>query len=273
MFKRILPGIFAFLLLLLGVAAVYALNEISQLRTALDDLKQEVAPPPSYAMWSVGTGGDGVNPYIEWVALYAESTLFPIAGAPSLRFSDQAPVDGRIRDFEIGFYRYGPAWYTQNGIIEFWIGSGQPGGGVFSVAGNNQGGGEIQVRNPADTDSIRLLFHDAETPTITTESGIPLHFAARDGLVSDSKHTFQQGITIPRSSPYTGQIVDGAWDQGVITVPTAAARTGSHIMITPVSQPQGMWWVSSIDDGTSFQVTSSSADEAMNFNWLIIGTS
>lgn len=272
MLKRALPIIFVFLLLLVGAVAVYALNEINQLRTEIDHINQEIAPPPSYAMWSIGTGGDGVNPYIEWVALYPESTLYPIPGAPSLKFSDQAPEDGRIRDFEIGFYRYGPAWYTQNGIIEFWIGSGQPGGGIFSVAGNNQGGGEIQVRNPGDTDSIRLMFHDAETPTITTESGIPLHFAAREGLVSDSEHKFQQGITIPRSSPYAGQIVDGAWDQGVITVPTVAAHTNSHIMITPLSQPQGTWWVSSINDGASFQITSSSANEDMNFNWLVIST-
>lgn len=272
MLKRIVPVIFALLLLLVGAVAVYALNEISQLRTAIDNINQEIAPPPSYAMWSVGTGGDSVNPYVEWVALYPESTLYPIPGAPSLKFSDQAPVDGHSRDFEIGFYRYGPTWYTRNSIIEFWIGDGQPVGGVLSIAGNDHGGGEIQVRNPTDTDGIRLMFHDADTPTITTETGIALHFAAREGLISESRHTFQQGIAFPQDSPFVGKVTDGAWNQGVITVPTTVASTNSHIMITPLSQPKGTWWISTINDGESFQVSSSSADEDMNFNWLIIST-
>ncbi len=109
MIKRTLQAGLVVLLFLTSGVAVYALNQISQLQTAIAEIETQIAPKPSYAMWSVGTGGDGVNPYVEWVALYPKSTLYPIPGAPSLRFMDQAPVEGNPpRDFEIGFYKYGP---------------------------------------------------------------------------------------------------------------------------------------------------------------------
>lgn len=266
--KRIVPVVFAILLLVVGGVAVYAWNEVTQLQAAVQSINQQIAPKPSYAMWTVGTGGDGVNPYIEWVALYPESTLYPIPGAPSLRFSDQARDDPeKPRDFEIGFYKYGPTWYSRNFITEFWLGNGD--GGVLSVAGNDLGGGEVQVRNPADTDSIRLMFRDAERPVIMTETGIPLHFGATDGLISDNLHTFEQGISIPAASGYSGQVIDGRWEQGSITIPASAVTANSLVIVTPLSQPHGQWWVSHLEPEQSFTV-SSADDEDMDFNWLII---
>lgn len=225
-------------------------------------------------MRSIGTGGSDGNPYIEWVAVYPESTLYQMPGAPSLRFSDQAPDDpNKPRDFEIGFYKYGPTWYTKNSIIEFWIGgTNEDGtkGGIFSVAGNDDGGGEIQVRNPTDTDSIQLLFHDAAAPTIKTESGLALHFQANQGLISDNLHTFAQEIAIPPASGYSGQVLTGNWQQGAVTVAAPAVAADDLVLITPLSQPRGQWWVSQVTSGESFTVSSSDAAETMSFNWLIV---
>jgi hypothetical protein len=269
--KRILPAVFVILLLLIGGIAVYALNEVAQLQTAVQSISKQIAPKPSYAMWTVGTGGDDINPYIEWVALYPESTLYPIPGAPSLRFSDQAPDDPeKLRDFEIGFYKYGPTWYSRNSITEFWLGNGS--GGILSVAGNDQGGGELQVRNPTDTDSIRLTYRDTERPTIQTEHGVALHFSAQQGLISDDLHSFEQGISIPSASGYVGQVISGAWDHGSITIATSTVTATSLVTVTPLSQPRGQWWVSGIEPQQSFTVSSSAADEDMDFNWLIIGS-
>ena len=270
MVKRSLQAGLVVLLLLTSSISVYAIYQLSQLQSAIARINQQIAPKSPYAMWSVGTGGDGVNPYIEWVSLYPQSTLYPIPGAPSLHFKDQAPVDAdHVRDFEIGFYKYGPTWYTRDGIIEFWVGNGH--GGIFSIAGNDNGGGEVQVRNPTDTDSIRLEFHDAAAPTIATESGIPLHFAATKGLISDDQQTFTKGIDIPASSGFAGQVLNGHWNQGTITVPTTAIKANSLVLVTPLSQPKGQWWVSHVDAQKSFTVSSSASDENMAFNWLIVG--
>ncbi len=271
MIRRIFPVVFVILLILVGGLAVYTWNQVMEMRAALSSIEQTIAPKPSYAMWSVGTGGDGVNPYIEWVALYPESTLYPIPGAPSLRFDDQAPDDPeKPRDFEIGFYKYGPTWYSRNSITEFWLGSGN--GGILSVAGNDEGGGEVQVRNPTDTDSIRLTFRDAERPTILTETGVPLHLSASQGLISDDPHTFEQGISLPSANGLSGQVVDGLWDQGSLTISTPAVAANSLVIVTPLSQPKGQWWVSAIESQQSFTVRSSAADEDMDFNWLIVGS-
>lgn len=272
----ITAGIAVLLALPTGIA-LYALQQVQTLRSTVVSLNSQLNPDRSYAMRSIGTGGDSENPYVEWFGFYPESTLYPIAGAPSLRFSDQAPADpDKPRDFEIGFYKYGPTWYTRNGIIEFWIGSGNEdgkGGGIFSVAGNDNGGGEVQVRNPTDTDAIRLEYHEAGEPMISTEQGTALHFSAADGLISDSTHIFEQGITIASKGGYTGRVLGGAWQAGSIIVPSAAVTTASLILITPISQPQGTWWVSSIDPDHTFTVSSSATDESMDFNWWIVGSS
>lgn len=197
-----------------------------------------------------------------------QSTLWPYPGAPSLRFADRAPENPDApRDFEIGFYRYGPTWYTKHYIVEFWLGSGA--GGIFSVAGNNNGGGEIQVRNPEDTDSIQLNFYDSEHPVITTESGIALNFAAEDGLISRDRHTFADGIAISRGSGYAGQIMDG-WAGNRVYVPTSAVLTHSLIFITPLSPAEGNWWVADILPNEGFYLQSTSDVETLRFNWWLL---
>ncbi|HVU12199.1 MAG TPA: hypothetical protein VHD90_13025 [Phototrophicaceae bacterium] len=280
MVRRTFEAVLVLVLLLTSAVAVYALYQvnqlqsafasISQLQTSVAEINQQITSKNPYSMWTVGTGGDGKNPYIEWVALYPTSTLYPIPGAPSLHFTDQsAPNPAKPRSFEIGFYKYGPTWYSQNSITEFWLGNG--GGGILSVAGNNNGGGEVQVRNGTDTDSIRLTFRDPTKPTILTETGIPLHFAATQGLIADNTQTFEQGIVIPAASGYAGQVIDGVWSQGSITVPTNVVTDTSLVLITPISQPKGQWWVSKVDAQRAFTVSSSAADESMNFNWMIVG--
>ena len=186
-------------------------------------------------------------------------------------FTDQVRPDDRSRDFEIGFYRYGPTWYTRNHIIEFWIGNAES-GGTLSIIGNDQGGGRVEVRNPTDTDSISVNYMDAERPTILTDSGIALHFKASEGLISEDRQTFEQGIVIPFASDYAGQVIGGGWQQGSIVVPTHTVEATSLITITPLSQPQGLWWVSHIEAGQFFTVSSASPDENMDFNWVMIGS-
>src|SRR5262249_13601467 len=157
---------------------------------------------------------------------------------------------------------------------EFWIGNGNQngeGGGIFSVAGNNDGGGEVQVRNPTDTDSIRLAYHDAGQPTISTEHGTALHFSASQGLISEDTQTFKQGMAIRLASGYAGQVINGQWRSGTIFVNSAAVSQNSLILITPLSRPKGRWWVSPTTNKRGFTLTSSSPNENMNFNWLIIG--
>lgn len=269
--NRVWQGLLLILLVVTSGIAVYALTEINALKAAVAAVQTEIAPPPSYAMWSVGTGGDdGVNPYIEWVALYPESTLYPIPGAPSLRFSDQAPDSpDRSRSFEIGFYKYGPTMYTRNRIIEFWMGDGN--GGIFSIAGNDNGGGQLQVRNPTDTDSVKVDFTDAGAPRISTETGIALRFRARDGLIAESYQTFEEGIGIRAASGYAGQVIDGGWRGGRLTIPNSVVRADSLILITPLSPPQGQWWIAAVDPGQSFTLASTNSAEDMDFNWLIVG--
>ncbi|MEP7292365.1 MAG: hypothetical protein ABI835_11305 [Chloroflexota bacterium] len=270
MIQKTLQAGAAFLLLLTSGTAVYALSELNGIRSQLDAIQHQVSSSNDDALWTVNTGSEEQG-YTEWIGLYPTSTLYDSYGAPSLRFRDLAPDEpDKLRDFEIGFYRYGPSWYTTNDLIEFWIGDGQPEGGIFSVAGNGDGGGEIQVRNPADTDSIRLAFLTENSPVISTESGIALHFAAHDGLISDDKHTFARGIVVPAESGYSGQIVSGAWRHGMISVAASAVNENSLVLITPLSQPKGQWWVDNLNAGESFSVSSTAPDETMDFNWLIV---
>lgn len=268
--KRMLPALLVVALLVVGGVAAYALYQVGQLQAAIASINQQIAPKPSYAMWTVGTGGDGVNPYREWIAIYPESTLYPIPGAPSLRFVDHARDDpDKPRDFEIGFYKYGPTWYSRNSITEFWLGNGD--GGILSIAGNDNGGGEFQARNPTDTDSISLSYRDAEQPRISVGNNNPLYLRADEGLISESAHTFEQGIHMPSDSGYAGQVTDGDWAGGEITIATDAVAQDSVIIVTPLSQPHGQWWVSRQEAGQTFTVSSSADDEDMDFNWLIIG--
>ncbi len=281
MVRRTFEVVLVIVLLLTSAVAVYALYEVNQLQSAFASIGQlqtsvaninhQIASKNPYSMWTVGTGGDGVSPYSEWVSIYPQSTLYPIPGAPSLHFTDQNPPDpSRPRSFEIGFYKFGPTWYSQDAITEFWLGSGS--GGILSIAGNNKGGGEVSIRNPTDTDGLNFTFHDATKPTIYTETGLPIHFSASKGLISDNTQTFEQGIIIPVSSGDAGQVMNGAWTNGTISVPTSAVNANSLVLITPLSQPKGQWWVSKVDAQHSFTVSSSADDESMNFNWMIVGS-
>jgi len=205
-------------------------------------------PIATGAMWSLGTGGTAGQPYFEWVAVYPTSTLWNILGAPSLRFTDHAPYEeGKDRSFEIGFYKYGPTLYTRNHIVEFWIG-GSNAGGTLSVIGN-EGGGQLEVRNPSDTDHISLDYRKADHPTIKVGKN-PLFLRAKEGV-------------------YTERTNEG-WTNGTIVVPTDAVRAESLILITPITEPRGRWWVHVENPGESFVLHSSALDEDMAFNWLII---
>jgi hypothetical protein len=225
-------------------------------------------PVPTGAMWSLGTGGWEGEPYHEWVAVYPTSTLWNILGAPSLRLFDHAPNEpGQHRSFELGFYKYGPTLYTANHIVEFWIGDGE-GGGTFSVIGNDGTGGQIEVRNPTDTDHISLDYRQADRPRIRVSAN-PLYFAADGGLVSESPHTFARGFDVPPQSGHAGQVREG-WQDGAVTVSTRAVSAESLVLVTPLSEPRGRWWVSAITAGESFTVRSTASGEDMAFNWLLI---
>ena len=274
MYKSIFPVVLAALVLVSGATALYALSELQALRSEIASLREAMVTPeaqPNNTLWSAGRADSESEEFTEWVGLYPSSTLYDSDGAPSLRFRDLSRDDpNKPRDFEIGFYRYGPTWYTQNSIIEFWIGNG--GGGTFSIVGNQDGGGQLHVRNPYDNDGISLDFRNADRPTISTETGIALHFSAQQGLISDNKHKFEQGISVDFQSDYTGQVIGETWADGCITVPSSAVESGSIILITPVSLPPSQWWVSNIVPGQSFTITSATTEETMDFNWLIIGT-
>jgi len=268
-----LPTILAVLALLAaGTAIILSTQTTSKPETNIPTYPPSPTPSPvpNGAMWSIGTGGDGQNPYVEWVAVYPVSTLWNILGAPSLRFTDHAPdTPDNVRSFEIGFYKYGPTWYTENHIVEFWLGDGS--GGILSVMGNEDGGAEFQVRNPSDTGSISLSYMNPSHPVIGVDHpDNPLYLRAEKGLVSESKHTFQQGITVPTQSGYAGQITDGDWTDGSLVVETTAIAAESLVLITPISEPEGRWWVGDLVPGESFTVHSTADDENMAFNWLIV---
>jgi hypothetical protein len=251
-----------------GIALVVAVQPEEHAPAAAPTLTP--TPVPNGAMWSVGTGGDGVNPYIEWVALYPTSSLWNILGAPSLRFTDHAPnTPGDNRSFEIGFYKYGPTWHTQNHIIELWIGTHDE-GGTLSVIGNDGGGGQIEARNPTDTDHIALDYRDPDHPVINTNTQ-PLALKGKGGIVSESKHIFKRGIVITSDGGFSGQVIDGAWQDGALVIASQAITAESLVLITPISEPRGRWWVDGLIPGESFTLHSTASDETMDFNWMVIG--
>lgn len=265
-----LPFVVAVLALLVGGIALAAALQPADDSPAAPSPTLTPTPVPNGAMWSIGTGGDGINPYVEWVAVYPVSSLWNILGAPSLRFTDHAPNEpGDNRSFEIGFYKYGPTWHTKNHIIELWIGS-EGKGGTLSVIGNEGGGGQIEARNPTDTDRIALDYRDAEHPVINANKK-PLYLQGKGGIVSESKHTFKRGIVIGSGGGTSGQVIGGAWQDGALVISSKAITAGSLVLITPISEPRGRWWVDTLVPGESFTLRSTASDEAMDFNWLVIG--
>lgn len=229
-----------------------------------------LAPTPTLpgVMWSLGPGGEDDTSYNEWVSVYPTSSLWNSQGAPSLRFYDHAPDRAFDRSFEIGFYKYGPTLYTQNHIVEFWIG-GSEAGGTLSVIGNDTSGGQLEVRNPTDTDHISLDYRVGNRPQISVDTN-PLYLRGKGGVVSESKHIFEHGFDVPPESAHAGQVIDGAWEDGVLVVPSKAVTPDSLVLITPISAPRGRWWVADLADRTSFTVHSTDPGEDMAFNWLII---
>jgi|GEM_PF-3272950 len=262
---------FAVSMLALALAA-WALAIATQPDDVQAELPVDPTPNPTGAMWTLGTGGDGENPYAEWVAVYPTSSLWDILGAPSLRFIDHAPaVPGQDRSFEIGFYKYGPTWHTRNPIVEFWLGGPESGGGSLSVIGNDKTGGMLEVRNPEDTEHIALDYRDPDRPTLRgTHPTNPLRITSQNGIVSENQHTFAEGIAIPPESERAGQVRDAAWQDGALTVRTGAIGADSLVIVTPLSEPRGRWWVDQIEPGASFTVRSTAPDEDMAFNWLLI---
>lgn len=264
--------VLAVVAVLLAIGAAALSDRLSVYAQAFEQALSIMSPPSNGALWSVTMPNPSGEGFVEAVGVYPSSTLYDTAGAPSLRFTDHAPdPDAHPRHFEIGFYKYGAAWYSSNFITEFWLGDGH--GGILSIAGNGAGGGELQVRNPADTDSIRVHFNHPDQPVIETESGIALTLAAREGLISENTHTFKDGINIARDSEYAGQMMDAQWEAGQIMVSSKAVSEGSLVFVTPLSQPRGRWWVAEIIPNEGFIIRSDAPDEDMRFNWLIMGSS
>lgn len=258
-------------LLVAGAALILSASDDEGSGASPTPVPATPTPVPNGAMWSLGTGGGDLGPYHEWVAVYPQSSLWPFVGAPSLRFTNhsaETPPD-ITRTFELGWYRYGPTLHTRNFIVEFWIGDGPGAGGTLSIIGNDGGGGQLQVRNNTDTDHISLDFRRPDYPVISTNDR-PLYFRADHGLVSESPHTFAAGFDVPPSSEHAGQVIGGAWEDGALTVPTSAVQVGSLVLITPVSEPAGRWWIDSLVPGEAFTLRSSAPDESMDFNWLIV---
>lgn len=65
-------------------------------------------------------------------------------------------------------------------------------------------------------------------------------------------------------------MVDSAWDADRLIVPASSVDEHSQILITPLSEPVGRWWVGDITPGESFTVFSSARDETMRFQWFIV---
>ena len=78
-----------------------------------------------------------------------------------------------------------------------------------------------------------------------------------------------QGIRIAPESARIGQTNGTAWDAGAITI-AAAVDADSIVLITPITEPRGRWWVDDVAPGGGFTVRSSAPDEDMAFNWLIL---
>ena len=272
----VLYGVFGFSVMTFGISLILLVTlaeRLNQLDSMTADLAatpsaSPVTPPTTSALWSLPYPNDLSK---ELVAVYPISTMWDHPGSPSLRFSDlDSDNPTSNRSFEIGFYRYGPTWYSPHFITEFWLGDGD--GGILSVAGNNQGGGELQVRNPTDTDAIHINYFTPEHPTISTEHGTALYFQATNGLVSETHHSFMDGISIASGSGYSG-VSDSAWNSDKITVTTSAVRDDSFVNVMPISEPKGRWWVCEIVTAQAFTLCSSAPDESMNFHWLVIGGS
>jgi hypothetical protein len=224
-------------------------------------------PDTRAAQWAVPNPD---NPSQTLIEAFAFSSNWDHQGAPSLRFYDtDINRPGPDRSFEIGFYRYGSSWYSQHYITEFWLGDGA--GGTLSIAGNNQGGGDLQVRNPTDTGSIQLDYRNADRPMIWLDNDKPLYLKAAQGLVSENHQTFMDGISI-LGEPYSGQVSSASWANGKITIPTTAVQDESFISIMPLSEATGRWWICEISTGKDFTLCSTSGDETMRFRWLLIGT-
>jgi hypothetical protein len=255
--------------LILLVLISNRLNEFQSVASA-PEITPTAVPDTTAAQWSVPNPD---NPAQNLISVYALSTRWDHQGAPSLRFYDtDINHSGSNRSFEIGFYHFGPTWYSTDSITEFWLGDGH--GGIFSVAGNNQGGGDLQVRNPADTGSIQLDFRDADHPTILAEGTTPkpLYFQSKPGLVSENHHTFLDGLSIS-GSEYSWQVTSDLWENGRLSVSTTAVQEDSFVNIMPLSESAGRWWICGITAGQKFTLCSSAPDETMQFRWLIVGTS
>lgn len=62
----------------------------------------------------------------------------------------------------------------------------------------------------------------------------------------------------------------GTLSSGVATINTAAALTGSSIMLTHTTSPSGPIYVSSVSNGVSFSVSDDTGTSSDTFNWVII---
>lgn len=68
---------------------------------------------------------------------------------------------------------------------------------------------------------------------------------------------------------FKGQVIDGNWKDGKIMVTTSVITEQSLVFLTPISQPQGQWWIAEIIPAQGFIIQSTALNENMWFNWFI----
>ena len=104
----------------------------------------------------IGVGRFEKGKWVEYVTFRTRSSAAAKDGNPSMRLNNLVKD---TKSLEIGFYAFGPTLYTQNEIIECFIGDSRVGSGYgsFSVRSiDAKFGGRLEIRNAADTGAIMI---------------------------------------------------------------------------------------------------------------------